>query len=269
MLLPWRPHLLAFIASRAHLHLFLDFDGTLTPIMPHPDDAWLAPPTHALLGRVLLRPHTRVTLVSGRHLDGLRARADFDPLALDLVGSHGMEWRLGGVDGTDPIALAAVPTMARIADAIAEAVAASPGAALEQKRYSLSLHVRAATAERQRVLHDVLRLAVATEPTTEIVAGKGVFEVRPVGAPHKGAGIMRVLAAAHGATWRETCAAVFIGDDRTDEDGFVALAKDGAGVRVQDGVERASAARYCTVSVDDTLALLASLCSTTGAATTG
>lgn len=253
---PWRAGLLDFVRSRRELDLFLDFDGTLTEIEPHPDDSALTAETRALLLRLAARPHTRLAIVSGRHVAGLVKRLDHP--AIGLVGIHGLEWRRRGVHGEDEAATRVRPAMARIADAIRDAVRATPGAVLEEKGSSLSLHLRAAEPRAAATLKSLLLAAADHEPDVRAFGGSGVVEVRPVAGANKGTAIVRFLVETHGQGWAGKTAAVFIGDDVTDEDGFVALGDDGAGVIVA-AVERPTAARYRATSVADVYDLLVAI----------
>ena len=84
----WTEGLLARLGGQPHLHLFTDFDGTLTPIAPTPAEAQLSPRARAVLERLRARPHTTLTLVSGRPIATLREKA---PVAgATYVGNHGM-----------------------------------------------------------------------------------------------------------------------------------------------------------------------------------
>ena len=253
---PWREGLLDFIATRPHLHLFLDFDGTLTPIAVHPDDAHLSQEARDVLALVLARAATRVVLTSGRHLAGLVKKVD-DP-ALDLIGNHGLEWRVDGLRGEDPAVARVAPAMTAIGTQLQPRVAATAGAVLEQKGGSLSLHLRGAEPSAAASLASLLDRLVLEHPEVITHPGRGLIEVRPRVGPNKGTAIERLLVAAHGTDWDRDCAAVFLGDDRTDEDGFAVLGERGAGVRVLGG-EGPTLARYCAASVGDVLSLLAAI----------
>jgi trehalose 6-phosphate phosphatase len=243
--------LLDFLATRPHLDLFLDFDGTLTEIAGHPDHARMGKATRALLLELVARPRTKVALVSGRRLDGLIKLLDQPEVG--LVGIHGLEWRRADVRSEHEAATRVRPAIARIADAIADEVAATPGAVLEQKGSSISLHLRAAATARATHLRERLLALCAAEPDVYTHGGSGVVEVRPVGGPTKGTAILEFLIAEHGPDWAARTAAVFVGDDVTDEDGFVALRDRGAGVIVvpPGSVRRPTAARWRAGSIAD------------------
>ena len=72
-----------------HGALFLDYDGTLTPICDHPSKAVLAPEMREFLMACARREDTDVTVVSGRALADLRVMVDCDEFT--YVGNHGLE----------------------------------------------------------------------------------------------------------------------------------------------------------------------------------
>lgn len=252
---PWSPELYALISARSHLHLFTDFDGTLAPIAPRPEEAKLPARTRRALEALIARPRTEVVVVSGRPVETLR---ELVPISgLTLVGNHGMETLFSdGRRVEDEVATRARPAIARLGEKVAARARRTSGAVLEQKGISLSLHTRlvASDTERAALERDVIALA-AKEPELASSGGKRIVEIRPRGAPHKGDAILRLLAR-HGPDWPSQCAALFLGDDLTDEDGFRALAGRGAPILVLDGPPRPTAATFTTANLDDTLALL-------------
>lgn len=256
--------LLHYLSSKNHLALFCDFDGTLVPIFPSPHDTVMSDRAARALAAVVARPRTEVAIVSGRPVAALADKA-LGPLAPDLrrrvalVGNHGMERVLpGGARWEHPIATAARPAVERLGARLAEVAARDPGVVLEQKGISLSFHTRKVADERLRAALEAEAAALAdTEPALERFAGKQVIETRPRGAPHKGDDILMLLEAERRSP--DTTAALFLGDDVTDEDGFRALeAWGGRGVKVADLREpaRPTAASFVVDGVDGALALL-------------
>src|SRR5690349_11678378 len=81
------------------LAIFLDYDGTLTPIVSHPEDAWLSESMRqtlrSLAGRV------PVAILSGRDLDDVRGRVLVDGIVyagshrFDIAGAGGVRRELG------------------------------------------------------------------------------------------------------------------------------------------------------------------------------
>lgn len=67
--------------------VFLDYDGTLTPIVADPEEAHLSAETREVIGE--LARHVPVAVISGRVLGDVRARVELDRIY--YAGSHGFE----------------------------------------------------------------------------------------------------------------------------------------------------------------------------------
>jgi trehalose-phosphatase len=107
-----------------------------------------------------------------------------------------------------------------VRDAAESAVASAPGALVEDKGATLSIHYRLADAEAVPELERRVEGA-ATAAGLRVTRGRKVMEVRPPIAVDKGTAVL-ALARRLGATGR-TASIVFAGDDRTDEDAMDAL----------------------------------------------
>jgi trehalose 6-phosphate phosphatase len=212
--------------------LFLDFDGTLVPIAARPQDvqvpAWVRPTLHALAARL----NGALAIVSGRPIAQLD---DFlAPLRLIAAGAHGAEWRdaQGNVHQ-----LAAAPPVSVVRHA-QELVARHAGLLFEPKPSGLSLHYRA-RPELEAECRDTLVAALAAVPGAsaewEWLQGQFVYELKQR-AVSKGSAVQALLRLPPFAGRQP----VFVGDDRTDEDGIDASqAAGGYGVRVGGGETRA------------------------------
>jgi trehalose 6-phosphate phosphatase len=222
--------------------LFLDFDGTLVPIAPRPQDvrvpAWVLPALEALAGPAHLRG--ALAIVSGRPIEQLDSF--LSPLRLPAAGAHGAEWR--GVSGRIERQHREPP---QGVVACGRALAAShAGLILEAKPSGLALHFRA-RPELESTCRDALFAALAAVPGAgaiwEWLHGHCVFELKQR-AVSKGSAVRALLTHAPFAGRLP----VFVGDDRTDEDGIQAVqAAGGFGVRVGRG---ATQARYRLADTD-------------------
>lgn len=212
--------------------LFLDVDGTLLPIAPHPDAVSVAPELLELLRGIEHRSGGALALVSGRSIANLDAL--FAPLQLPSAGIHGLERR--GADGVlhrRDVAEQLVPLRRRAAGYAAE----RQGLLLEDKGQSLALHFRGAP-QFEAEAEDFLRGLVAGADDLELTHGKMVLEVKPSGA-NKGTAIDAFLQEPPFAGRQP----VFIGDDVTDEDGFAVVNRHG-GLSLRVGPPRETAAAY-------------------------
>ncbi|MEO8299011.1 MAG: trehalose-phosphatase [Burkholderiales bacterium] len=211
--------------------LFLDFDGTLAPLAPRPQDVevldWVVPTLRCLQAAL----GGAVVLVSGRPLAELDAL--LHPLCMPAAGVHGVERR--GCDGRVRVRSGVPPE--DVLQAAQGLVARYPSLLLELKPAALALHYRAAPAL-GAVCRDTLRHALEGLPGWQLLQGHFVTEVKPQRVS-KGAVVASFMAEAPFAGRTP----VFVGDDLTDEDGMrEALAWGGLGVRVGGGE---SLAQHC------------------------
>jgi trehalose-phosphatase len=210
------PSILARLRQPDKVLLLFDYDGTLTPIVPRPEDALLSEEVRRLVGLLVEQPRYIVGIVSGRSLEDLVAMADIPGLI--YAGNHGMEIRGAGMDFIHPGAEVARGELDIAQRKLAQVLAGIPGAFVEHKGLTLTVHYRAvAEALTARVESAVAEATAAQVHAGELrlTRGKKVIEVRPAIPWDKGRAIERI---------RDECGdlplPVYFGDDRTDEDGF-------------------------------------------------
>lgn len=206
--------------------LMLDFDGTLAPFVPDPDEARPYPGVRAVLDE-LADLGCRLVFVTGRDC---RRLPGFLGLAHppEVWGSHGGERLLP--DGTVQ-ALHLSPSRARGLEWVAEQTARAGYAdALERKPGGLAFHVRGLPREERRPTLMAVRSdwgPVALEHGLKLRDFDGGVELR-VPDVHKGQAVAAVLREAGAGA-----AAFYLGDDDTDEDAFAAIRGRGAGILVR------------------------------------
>ena len=187
--------------------LFLDYDGTLAPIVDDPAAAVPHPAVPDLLAELVAR-HP-VVVVTGRDLAALGRLL---PVPVRAVGLHGVEE--GTVGGA--VRRAALEAHADDLARLRAAVPTGDGIAVEDKGAGFAVHYRAAPDE--AAARSALEAWAAAVPDGLVpIWGKKVVELRPAGVS-KGTAVAR-LAAEH-----PDRTPVYLGDDVTDEDAFHALA---------------------------------------------
>ena len=120
------------------LVLLLDFDGTLAPIVERPEMAGMPDATRRALERLMAMPGVEVAVVSGRGLADVRDRAAIPGIA--YAGNHGMEIHGPGVERIHPEAEAARPLLEEARRRVESAIGGVPGAWVEDKQLTLSVH---------------------------------------------------------------------------------------------------------------------------------
>lgn len=218
---------------------FFDVDGTLAEIQQNPDAVSIPPNVIANLKKLSEACNGAVALVSGRpvtQLDQLAA-----PLRLPLAGVHGAELR--DANGSLHRVELADETAQPLQQMLEATMATLPGTLLEAKGMAFALHYRQAMAFEQQVL-ELAEAAVARFPELTLQPGKCVVEIKPHGTD-KGAAIQTFMQQPPFAGRTP----VFVGDDLTDEKGFLAVnAVEGLSIKVGDG---AGDARYHLDQVAD------------------
>lgn len=216
---------------REPVALFLDMDGVLAPLAPTPDAVVAEPRRTAVIARLVKALDGRVAIVSGRTLDEIDRIADHASPA--AAGVHGLVRRRADGDET---ALTPSPGVARAAEDITAFAAERPGLLVERKGVAVGVHYRQAPQYEAEVL--ALADDLAERHGLSIQPGVLVVELKTPGAD-KGAALTAFMAEPPFKGARP----IMLGDDLTDEHGFLAAeALGGYGVLV--GPARPTAARY-------------------------
>lgn len=213
--------------------LLFDYDGTLTPIAPRPEDAVLSEDVWRGLESLAAHPRYVAGIVSGRSLEDLSNMANVPGLI--HAGNHGMEIQAPGWQFTHPGAVAARDILDEAQRQLAEALAHIPGILVEHKGLTLTVHYRAtpdAMVEEVEAIMEAVARPHVDAGQLRLTQGKKVVEVRPAIPWDKGKAIEKI---------REECGGcpypVYFGDDRTDEDGF-RVVQDMGGLAVFVGESR-------------------------------
>ncbi|MGW9020327.1 bifunctional alpha,alpha-trehalose-phosphate synthase (UDP-forming)/trehalose-phosphatase [Leucobacter chromiiresistens] len=227
------------IATASSLLVATDFDGTIAPIVPRPQDARMLPRARQALEMLSAAPGVRVALLTGRSLGGL-ADTGTGGEGWIVSGSHGSEltgFDVSGITG----GIGGAPTdeeserLDRLTRRFERVLGSEPGVRLERKPFGVAVHTReVADPEYGREL-----LAAAVEfgvaEGLHVREGKQVREFS-VRASDKGTVLQSIRDALPAGP------VLFLGDDVTDEDAFAVLGPDDLGIKVGEG-ETAAAER--------------------------
>ena len=229
-------HVQEITGSGDRLAVFLDYDGTLTPIVSHPEAAWLSESMRETLRSLVTR--VPVAILSGRDLDDVRGRVHVDGIVyagshgFDIMGAGGLRRELGGEY---------LPVLDAAEAELREALDEIPGAQLERKHFSVAAHYRNVNE------NDASKVALAADAVAakhrelRKIHGKKVYELLPDIDWNKGKAVLWLLETLE--LERGSALPIYIGDDRTDEDAFDALDERGVGILVSEQPQ-VTAARY-------------------------
>ncbi len=207
--------------------VFLDYDGTLTPIVSQPEDAVLSDEMRSVLSD--LANLCTVAIVSGRDRKDVEPLVDLEGLV--YAGSHGFD-----IKGPDGLRMeheggrACLPDLEQAERELEARLGSVAGARVERKRFAIANHYRNVGES------DVPRVEQAVGEVAErhgrlrVSGGKKVLELRPDIPWDKGRAVLWLLQALD--LDGEAVLPFYVGDDVTDEDAFHALAERGVGVLV-------------------------------------
>lgn len=263
-------------SSGKQVVVFLDYDGTLTPIVSRPELAILSQDMRDALRQVAST--FRTAIVSGRAKDNVKQLISVD--GLYYAGSHGFDiekpkrfaWKQIDTnddndahddnDGDDEtrntrIGIEFVPILTKLYETLCDRLRDIDGVILENNIFSLSVHYRLVKREDDvhRVFDTVSQVIKEEEyakgsrfeDKVRITQGKMVIEVRANYDWHKGKAVVHLLESM-GLADPHRVFATYIGDDKTDEDAFRALEERGFGIgilvapdddiRIKDSIQR-------------------------------
>lgn len=203
--------------------LGLDFDGTLTEIVESPEKAFLSPATRSLLRTLAIRTDVKVAVLSGRALEDIKKRVGLP--GVYYAGNHGLQIDGPGIQWTHPHV---AELDADIWRPLEDDLKGIPGVIVEHKRLGVAVHYRQVPKRYVRHLADRVRARFARmRDRFRILRGKKTFDIRSAVPWDKGHALDAIRKRLSGG-WM----GVFVGDDRTDEEGFRTLGAGALTIRV-------------------------------------
>lgn len=198
--------------------VFLDYDGTLSPIVDIPDRAYM---TQEMRGALNALSSKHVTaIVTGRSTDKVYDFVQLDNLV--YAGSHGFD-----IKGPKSLPINCQvadnfrPMLEQCVKDLSAQVAHIPGAELEDNRLAVSVHYRHVPVHLQGLVESIVDKYIALHPSLVKKHGKKVFELRPRVDWNKGRAVMYILEEL--GLDAENVVPFYLGDDVSDEDAFLAL----------------------------------------------
>lgn len=210
------------------IFLFLDYDGTLTPIVEHPGNAFISDNIRSTIAR--LKEYVKIAIISGRALEDIRKRVGIEDII--YAGNHGAEiW-----DGRETVVTQELSEgrqlLQEVLDRLKNALSLIKGILIEDKGITASLHFRMVSPKDLGEVFDIFEKTLKDyEDRLRITTGKKVFEIRPRDAWNKGNAVLWIIKEMIGEGMGEVFP-IYIGDDTTDEDAFEVLKNRGISISI-------------------------------------
>ena len=214
------------------LALFLDFDGTLSPIAPTPEQAAFPNENKTLLKELSQIKKYKLAVVSGRALKDLKNKVGIKGIV--YIGNHGWE-----IEGPDIRFQSLLPQFTQqsfehIKQELTRQLTPIKGVLIEDKGLTVALHYRLVANKKvskvQRIFSQICEPYRRREEI-KIGTGKKVIEIQPLASWNKGHAVSWLLKKYQGGG-NQTVIPVYIGDDATDENAFAILKDKGLTVGV-------------------------------------
>lgn len=200
--------------------VFLDYDGTLSPIVKEPDNAHMKDGMRSVLRRVSAAYTTAI--ITGRSREKVYQFVQLDDVY--YAGSHGFD--ISGPDGDGSITCQVGdqfrPLLEDVRQQLEDQLSAIPGTKVEDNKFALSVHYRNVPDQYVELVFEIVSALVERQPDLALKHGKKVLELRPKVDWNKGSAVLWIMRQL-GLDTAEDIFPFYLGDDITDEDAFVAL----------------------------------------------
>tara|TARA_R110002020_G_scaffold254617_1_gene468337 strand:- start:18959 stop:19789 length:831 start_codon:yes stop_codon:yes gene_type:complete len=207
--------------------LFLDYDGTLTPIVSDPEEAILSDEMKKLIKEIA--DYISVVIISGRDRENVSSKVGLPELI--YAGSHGFDIKgPNDLEKQHEEGQNVLPDLDEAERNLTERLKGIGGVQVERKKYAIAVHYRNVEKSKTREVKDAVLEELKQQPNLKKGGGKKIRELKPDLDWNKGKAL----------TWlkdtlgseRDHLFPVYIGDDITDEDAFEEIAEDGVGIIV-------------------------------------
>ena len=216
-------------AQGKRIAVFLDYDGTLSPIAETPEQAVM--PENIRAAVTELSRHCAVGVISGRDLKDVRDKVRMDSIV--YAGSHGFD--IAGPEGLQiehTVGGEFLPVLDTAEEELSGKLGSIRGVLVERKKFAVAIHYRRADPESVEKVEAIVDEIAGQQPELRKSYGKKIFELQPQIDWNKGKALFSLLRSLK--LDEEDVLPFYIGDDVTDEDAFRTLKGRGVGIVVRD-----------------------------------
>lgn len=209
--------------------LFFDYDGTLTPIVAHPDLAVMSDEMRDTLER--LSKFYTIAIISGRDRPNVESFVNLK--GIFYAGSHGFDIqgpKNQHYENDEGIPFLSVLNAAEVE--LSELLQPIEGAWMERKKYSIAAHYRQTPEDQIPKVEEAVDQVHSNHPKLRKALGKKIFELQPNIDWNKGKALHYLLELLN--LEKKDVLPFYFGDDVTDEDAFKEIKKKGIGISVQE-----------------------------------
>ncbi|GLT40286.1 hypothetical protein SLA2020_144320 [Shorea laevis] len=230
-------------AKGKRIALFLDYDGTLSPIVDNPDCAFMSSEMRAAVRRLAM--YFPTAIISGRSRDKVYKFVGLTELY--YAGSHGMDI-MGPVRQSisdEPNCIKStdkqgkevnlfqparefLPMIGEVFNSLVESTKEIKGAKVENNKFCVSVHFRNVEEKSWETVAQCVHDVIKNYPRLRLTHGRKVLEVRPMINWDKGKAVTFLLESL-GLSNCNDVLPIYVGDDQTDEDAFKVLREGNRG----------------------------------------
>jgi len=236
--------------SDKSIPLFLDYDGTLTPIAETPEKAVISREAKDLLNKLSKKSHCSVAIISGRSLSDIKGLVGLKDII--YAGNHGLEIEGPKIKFESQVSPRLKSIIRHIYEDAVSKFSKIKGVLIEDKGLTISVHYRLVdekdTQEFLSIFNEITDSYIVRSKI-KINTGKKVYEIRPPVMWDKGKVVLWLLAKQQFLLEKNNILPIYIGDDVTDEDAFKVLKNKGLTIFV--GEQGNSEAQYYLKTIEE------------------
>lgn len=214
--------------SNKSILLFLDYDGTLAPIVETPEKAVISKDTKEVLDKLSKKRDCNIAVISGRSLRDIKNMVGLENII--YAGNHGLEIEGPKIRFESQVSPRLKSIIRQIKEDLENKLLGVKGVFIEDKGLTVSVHYRLVDKKDIPLLQNIFTALIGPytiRDKIKVNSGKKVYEIKPPVMWDKGKVVSWLLARQQFAQGEDKIFPIYIGDDITDEDAFRAMKNKG------------------------------------------